>query len=162
MIFKQLRRFLKSCDQPLSPPRSQLGEQLEPMRWKFHTHEVRTLPAKIGRWMTAGSDAAKLAGGGDRIPTLVNNLQVFADRMRELAELQRAAQSEVMMHGLHDDLQASRRGNLQVLSRLVMDPASLDAAALRSRLWVMAEALETRIESTLTNILETKVTLTDS
>ncbi|HRD89882.1 MAG TPA: FUSC family protein [Accumulibacter sp.] len=149
VIFKQLHRFLKSCDQLLVPPRPHLIEQLELMRREYHIHEVTTLPAKIGRWMAAVPDAAKLAGGDDRIPALVNSLQVTADRMRELAEVRRMPQSELMVRGLHDGVQEWRRGIQEVLSRLAVDPASMDSAALRSQLQAMLEALEARIESTL-------------
>jgi uncharacterized membrane protein YccC len=149
VIFKQLHRFLKSCDRLLAPSRSRSIERLELMRQEFHVHEVTSLPAKIGRWMAAVPDVAKLSGGGDRIPALVNNLQAFADWMRELAELQRAPQSEVIARGLGDDLQAWRRGIQDVLRRLAIDPASLDAGALRSQLHAMLEALEARTQSTL-------------
>lgn len=149
VIAKQLHRYMKSCDQLLSPPRSHLIKKLELMRREYHMHEVTKLPARIGRWMAAVPDAAKLAGGDDRIPALVNNLQALADRMCELAELRKAPQSEVIVRGLHDGVQAWRRGIQDALRRLAVDPASLDSTVLRSQLRAMVEALEARIEDTL-------------
>ena len=162
VIFKQLHRFLTSCEKLLAPPRSQLTEQLELMRREYYIHEVTALPAKIGRWMAAVPDAAKLAGGSERIPALVNDLQALADRMRELAEVQRGPQSELIVGGLRDDLQTWRRGIQQVLSRLAEEPAGVDSAALRSQLDAMVEALEARIEGTLNAAPEGRISQDES
>jgi hypothetical protein len=148
VIFKLLHRFLKSSDRLLAPPRTHLIEHLALLRQEYHIHEVTTLPEKIGRWMAAVPDAAKLAGGDDRIPNLVNSLQVLADGMRDLADLRGAPQADVMVSGLRAEMRTWRQGIQRVLRSLAVDPESVDPAVLRSQLRAMVDALEARIERT--------------
>lgn len=149
MVCKQLRRFLGSCDRLASPQRMDTDHQVRRMWLAFDLHEVTTLPGKIGRWMAALPVAARGKGTPEQARDLVDGLQALGDRMRELVELRAAPQSAAIVRDLAADVRAWRLGIQEVLRRLAADPASVEAAPLRSRLDAELETLEARIETAL-------------
>jgi uncharacterized membrane protein YccC len=149
VIFMQLRRFLASCERLASPRHRDAEDQVRRTRLAFDRHEVTALPGKIGRWMAALPAAAFGKGTPEQAGDLVDALQVLGDRMRELVELRGAPQSAALVRDLVADVRAWRLAIQEILRRLAMDPASVEAAHLRARLDAKLEALEARIERAL-------------
>ena len=157
MIFKQLRRFLSSCERLAPPRRRDADHRVRRMWLAFDLHEVTTLPAKIRRWMAALPVAAHGKGTPEQAQDLADGLQALGDRMRELVEVRDAPQSEAMVRELLADVRTWRLGIQEVLRRLAADPRSVQSALLRSRLDAELEALEARIQEALDSAPEGSV-----
>lgn len=149
MVFTQLRRFLRSCDRLMVPQRGESGHWLRRMSLAFHVHEVTTLPGKLDRWLAALPAVAEGKVAREQVGALADSLQALSGRVRELVEVRGAAQSAAIVHELIGDMHAWRLGIQEVLLALAVDPAGMDARALRARLDAKLEALEARIETAL-------------
>ncbi|MGD8497545.1 MAG: FUSC family protein, partial [Chromatiales bacterium] len=149
VISKQLGRFFGSCERLASPRRQDAEQPLRRMWFAFDLHEVTTLPGKIGRWMAALPAAAFGKGSPAQARDLVDALQALGDRMRELVEVRRAPQSATLVRDLTTDVHAWRVAIQEILRRLAVDPASVEAGQLRAGLDAKLEVLEGQIEKAI-------------
>jgi hypothetical protein len=148
-VFKQLHRFLRSCDRLMVPQRGESGHWLRRMSLAFHVHEVTTLPGKLDRWLAALPAVVEGRVARAQVQALADSLQALSGHVRELVEARAAAQSAAIVRELIGDMHAWRLGVQEILLALAEDPAGMDARALRARLDAKLEALEARIETAL-------------
>jgi uncharacterized membrane protein YccC len=152
-VFKQLRRFLRSCDRLMVPQRGESGHWLRRMSLAFHVHEATTLPGKLDRWLAALPAVAEGRVTREQVQALADSLQALSGRVMELVEARRAEQSEAITRELTADMRAWRLGIQEILLALAgRHPAGMEAGALRSRLDAKLEALEARIETVLDTV----------
>jgi len=151
-VFKQLHRFLRSCDRLMVPQRGESGHWLRGMLLAFHVYEVTTLPGKLDRWLAALPAVVEGKVTREQVQALADSLQALSGHVRELVEVRGAAQSAAIVRELIGDMHAWRLGIQEVLIALAEDPAGMDARALRSRLDAKLETLEARIETVLDTV----------
>jgi hypothetical protein len=120
-------------------------------RWKknFHTHELSTLPTKLGGW-TRFIDSKALPGTSpQQVQALVNSLQPLSYRMNELLEERGSKQDPFLVQELRSDVRAWRVKVQKTFQRLAEKQDTGDKETFRSKLAEIIDHLEQRIEETL-------------
>jgi hypothetical protein len=120
-------------------------------RWKknFHTHELSTLPTKLGGW-TRFIDSKALPGTSpQQVQALVNSLQPLSYRMNELLEERGSKQAPFLVQELRSDVRAWRVKVQKTFQRLAEKQDTGDKETFRSKLAEIIDHLEQRIEETL-------------
>jgi hypothetical protein len=148
VVSKQLRRFFASARRLA---RTGSGAGATGMRQALDLREVTGLPGKIRRWFAALPAAAYGDGSPSRGQDLADGMQMLGDRLRELAALRGAPQSELLVRELAPDMRSWRNGIQEVLRGLDADPQHIDAPEWRARLDAKLATLEARIESVLSD-----------
>ncbi|MGD8481652.1 MAG: FUSC family protein [Gammaproteobacteria bacterium] len=148
VVSKQLRRFFASARRLA---RTGSGAGATGMRQALDLREVTGLPEKIRRWFAALPAAAYGDGSPSRGQDLADGMQMLGDRLRELAALRGAPQSELLVRELAPDMRSWRNGIQEVLRGLDADPQHIDAPEWRARLDAKLATLEARIESVLSD-----------
>ena len=144
VVFKQLKRFFASSDRLA-------GTRDAGMRQALDLREVTALPGKIRRWFAALPAPAYGDGSPQQGQDLADGMQILGDRLRELAALRGAPQSELLVRELAPDMRSWRSGIQEVLRGLDADPQHIDAPEWRARLDAKLATLEARIESVLSD-----------
>jgi hypothetical protein len=148
VVSKQLRRFFASARRLAG---TGTGAGTTGMRQALDLREVTGLPGKIRRWFAALPAAAYGDGSPEQGQDLADGMQMLGDRLRELAALRGAPQSELLVRELAPDMRSWRDGIDDVLSGLVTDPQGMDVQAQRDRLDAKLAAVDARIEGVLSS-----------
>ena len=132
-------------------------------RWKknFYTHELSTLPTKLGVW-TRFIDSKALPGTSpQQVQALVNSLQPLSYRMNELLEERGSKQAPFLVQELRSDVRAWRVKVQKTFQRLAEKQDTGDKETFRSKLAEIIDHLEQRIEETLDKAVENQLSNRD-
>jgi len=156
-FLRLLGRYFRSCEYLMftthwDPKRKKTRFE----RWKknFYTHELSTLPTKLGGW-TRFIDSKALPGTSpQQVQALVNSLQPLSYRMNELLKERGSSQATFLVQELRSDVRAWRVKVQETFQRLAEEPDAGDKEIFRARLAQIIDHLEKRIAETLDNAAE--------
>jgi len=159
-FLRLLDRYFRSCEYLIFTTHwdpKQKRSRLE--RWKknFYTHELSTLPTKLGGW-TRFIDSKALPGTSpQQIKALVNSLQPLSYRMNELLKERGSSQAPFLVQELRSDVRAWRVKVQETFQRLAEEPVIGKKETFRAGLDQIIDHLEKRIEETLDKAAENQL-----
>ena len=159
-FLRLLGRYFRSCEYLMFTTHwdpKQKKKRFE--RWKknFYTHELSTLPTKLGGW-TRFIDSKALPGTSpQQVQALVNSLQPLSYRMNELLKERGSSQAPFLVQELRSDVRAWRVKVQETFQRLAEEPDAGDKETFRARLAQIIDHLEQRIEETLDRAAENQL-----
>jgi ElaB/YqjD/DUF883 family membrane-anchored ribosome-binding protein len=147
-----LNRFFRSCAFLLSTtgwPRDRAPTRLQQWGRAFHLNELALSPQKLTVWARALPAAALGNTTPGQVQDLVTSLQALSYRMKALVQVQAAAQPDVTVRKLMEDVRGWCVSVQEIFARLATKPDEAEYASFRSQLDSMLERLKTRIEETI-------------
>ncbi len=121
-------------------------------RWKMmlYQNDIIELPQKLAAW--SGQIDHRLFPGNppEQVQTLVNSLHVLALRIKDLLNARENPQSKLFVRELIDDVRTWRVALEALFQRWSDNPATEPDVDLQERLELQLNAMETRIDQTLT------------
>ncbi len=151
-FLRLLGRYFRSCEYLMytmhrDSPEKETGFD----RWKnsFYTHELSTLPTKLGGWARFIDSKALPGTSPQQVQAVLTSLQGLSYRMNELLEERGASQAPFLVQELLLDVRAWRVKVQETFERLAEEPDAGKKETFRTRLTQRIDHLEQRIEETL-------------
>jgi len=121
-------------------------------RWKMmlYQNDLIKLPQKLAMWGGQIDHRLFPANTPEQVQTLVNSLHVLAIRIKDLLNARENPQSTLLVRELVDDVKAWRRAIEALFQRWSDNPATEPDVDLQEELALEMNAIETRIDQTLT------------
>jgi uncharacterized membrane protein YccC len=152
-FLRLLRRFFRHAEFLMSP----MTLDREPrIGWAgrrkmiYYQNDLMELPQKLAAW--GGQIDQRLFPGNtpEQIQTLVNSLHALAYRIKDLLNARENPQSTLLVRELIDAVRAWRMAIEELFQRWSDNPATEPDVDLQERLALILDAMETRIDQTLT------------
>ena len=147
-----LGRFFRSSDYLLSTMRwdpTRTSTRLDRWRRSYHSHQLATLPRKLGAWSPHIGAKTLPAASPEAVEALVTDVQSLSFRMQELLEARAKPHADFFIQELLMDVRAWRLKVREAFQHLSDDPASGDVQRARATLGAIVERLEVRVEEAL-------------
>ncbi|MHC4373625.1 MAG: FUSC family protein [Planctomycetota bacterium] len=151
-FLRLLRRFFTSCQYLMSTmdKASQKSETyLSRQRKAFHTHEILTVPQKLGAWARCIDTKFLSDTSPQQIQAMVSGLQSLSFRVQALDKERDKPQAPFLVKELFEDVHAWCLKSKETFEHLSVDPTSGEQAVFQKKLAQVTEQMDKRIKETL-------------
>jgi hypothetical protein len=165
VFLRLLSRFFRACADLAST--LQWDPANPPTRWQhlrrvLHLGHLARVPSQLAIWASALPAAALGQSTTEQVQALVDSLQGLAYRMQDLIETRATPQSQALVRELLSQVHAWRVGLQDIFCNLSQHPEAADFTDFRSQLDALLERLEGRVENTVANADQTRISARES
>jgi hypothetical protein len=159
-FLRLLGRYFRSCEYLMfTMHRDPKQKKTRFERWKktFYTHELSTLPTKLGGWARFIDSKALPGTSPQQVQAVMTSLQALSYRMQELLKERRSSQAPFLVQELLSDVRAWRGKVQETFQRLSKESDVGKKETFRAGLDRIIDHLEQRIEETLDKAAENQI-----
>jgi len=164
-FLRLLGRYFRSCEYLMFTMHQDPKHKktyFEGWEKNFHTHELSTLPTKLGGWARFIDSKAFPGASPQHIQAVLTSLQALSYRMQELIAESGSAQAPYLVQELQSDIRTWRVKVEETFQYLSEKPDAGKKDTLRTRLAGIIDHLEKRIEETLDKAAELQLSDRDN